>query len=223
MNPVLISHPLCPYVQRAVIAMKEKNAEYKRIDIDLSAKPDWFLALSPLGKTPVLLVGDTPVFESAVICEYLEDTVSPALHPLDPLQRARHRAWIEFASVTLNAIWSYYTARDEDTYAAAGAVLRQRFAQLEPELADGPWFSGPGFSLVDASFAPVFRYFEVFGEAGEGDLFEATPKVLAWRNALAERASVRHAVTADYPALLRNFVIAQGGVLGRRLASLEEV
>ena len=63
----LISHKLCPYVQRAVIALTEKGVPFERIDIDLANKPDWFSGISPLGKTPVLLVGDTAIFESAVI------------------------------------------------------------------------------------------------------------------------------------------------------------
>src|ERR1700726_89092 len=94
----LISHKLCPYVQRAVIALSEKGVPFERIDIDLSNKPDWFLKISPLGKTPVLLVGDHAIFESAVILEYLEETQIKPLHPADPLRRAEHRAWIEFGS-----------------------------------------------------------------------------------------------------------------------------
>ena len=70
----LISHKLCPYVQRAVIALTEKGVPFERIDIDLANKPDWFLKISPLGKTPVLVVGDHAIFESAVILEYLEET-----------------------------------------------------------------------------------------------------------------------------------------------------
>src|SRR5207248_7310045 len=100
----LISHKLCPYVQRAVIALTEKGVSFERIDIDLSNKPDWFLKISPLGKTPVLLVDGHPIFESAVICEYLDETIEPPLHPDDSLRRAQHRAWMEFSSATLNAI-----------------------------------------------------------------------------------------------------------------------
>jgi len=62
----LISHRLCPYVQRAVIALSEKGVVFERVDIDLANKPDRFLKISPLGKTPVLMVGDTAIFESAV-------------------------------------------------------------------------------------------------------------------------------------------------------------
>src|ERR687887_2077602 len=84
----LVSHKLCPYVQRAVIALTEKNVPFERIDVDLADKPDWFKAVSPLGKTPVLIVGDTAIFESAVILEYLEETQAMPLHPADPLVRA---------------------------------------------------------------------------------------------------------------------------------------
>lgn len=215
MKLTLISHVLCPYVQRAVIALKEKGVAYERIDVDLSAKPDWFLAISPLGKTPVLLAGEQPIFESAVICEYLEDTVAPPLHPANPLERARHRAWIEFASATLNAIWTFYTARDVPSCEAAEAALKERFSQVERMLTEGPYFSGTQFSLVDAAFAPVFRYFDVFDPVSGADLF--APKTRAWRTALAQRQSVKDAVADNYPALLREFVIRQGGVLGRRL------
>ncbi|HEX7650292.1 MAG TPA: glutathione S-transferase family protein [Noviherbaspirillum sp.] len=213
----LISHALCPYVQRAVIALSEKAAAYERVDIDLKNKPQWFLDISPLGKTPVLKVGREAIFESAVICEYLEDTIAPALHPADPLQRARHRAWMEFASATLNGIWTFYTAQDEAAYESAARALQERFAQLERALGTGPYFAGRDFSLVDAAFAPVFRYFDVFDAASGVEVMRAAPKVRAWRAALAERASVRKAVGSDYATLLRGFVIEQGGVLGRRL------
>jgi glutathione S-transferase len=85
MQLTLVSHKLCPYVQRAVIVLLEKDAAFKRSYVDLAHKPEWFKAVSPLGKTPVLLVDDAPVFESAVICEYLEDTLAPRLHPQDAL------------------------------------------------------------------------------------------------------------------------------------------
>jgi glutathione S-transferase len=95
-------------------------------------------------------VSERPIFESAVICEYLEDTVSPALHPENPLTRARHRSWIELASATLNNIWSLYTAKDEAAYSDAANALIQRFVQIEGALRDGPYFDGKEFSLVAA-------------------------------------------------------------------------
>jgi len=114
----LISHKLSPYVQRAVIALTERGVGFERIDIDLANKPDWFLAISPLGKTPVLQVGDRAIFESAVILEYLEETEPKPLHPIDPLARADHRGWIEFGSSVLNDIAGFYAAPDEAAFKA---------------------------------------------------------------------------------------------------------
>src|ERR1700722_13285215 len=108
----LISHDLCPYVQRAVIALAEKGVSFERIDIDLADKPDWFKAISPLGKVPLLRVGEAVILESAVIVEYLEETRPRPLHPADPLERARHRATIEQSSAILSDIWGIETAPD---------------------------------------------------------------------------------------------------------------
>jgi glutathione S-transferase len=202
----LISHKLCPYVQRAVIALTEKDVAFERIDIDLANKPDWFLAISPLGKTPVLQVGDVPIFESAVILEYLEETEPKPLHPADPLIRAEHRAWIEFGSAILNDIAGFYAARDEATFKAKISQLEQRFARLETRIKASPWFDGENFSLVDAVFGPVFRYFDVFDEIADFGILGGKPKLARWRIALAARPSVRAAVSADYPALLRDFL-----------------
>ena len=214
----LVSHALCPYVQRAAIVLAEKGVPFDRRDIDLNDKPDWFLAISPLGKTPVLLVGDVAVFESAVICEYLDETTLPRMHPQDALERARHRAWMEFGSALLGTIWSYYNAPDAAGLAARRAEIGAQLARLE-QAADvaGPWFAGARFGIVGAVFAPVFRYFDTFEAIGEPDAFATTPRLRAWRQALAARASVQQSVAADYPEKLRRFIAGRGGELARRM------
>jgi glutathione S-transferase len=210
----LVSHKLCPYVQRAVIALTEKGVPFRRVDIDLADKPDWFKAVSPLGRTPVLLVGDTAIFESAVILEYLEDTQSPALHPLDALERAEHRAWIEFGSAILNDIAGLYAAADETVFNAKAAALRDKFVRVEARL-KGPWFDGADFSLVDAVFGPVFRYCDAFDRIGDFGILDALPKVATWRATLAARPAIKAGVSEDYPALLWNFLRARGSHLSR--------
>ena len=84
--------------------------------------------------------------------------------------------------------------------------LEQRFARLETRVAASPWFDGGEFSLVDAAFGPVFRYFDVFDAITDFGILAGKPKLARWRKALATRPSVRAAVGADYPALLRDFV-----------------
>ena len=205
----LVSFDLCPYVQRAAIALAEKGVPFERRDVDLADKPDWFKAMSPLGKVPLLQVGDQVLFESAVIVEYLEDTQSPALHPADPLARARHRAWMEMGSSILADIWTIETTADRAAFEAKVALLRTKFQRLEAELGDGPYFAGLRFSLVDAVFGPAFRYFDVFDRFVDLGTFTGLPKVQAWRQALAARPSVKEAVVSDYEARLEAFLRRQ--------------
>lgn len=216
---VLISHTLCPYVQRAAIVLAEKGLAFERRDIDLANKPDWFLRISPLGKTPVLLVDGEPIFESAVICEFLDETTAPRLHPEAPLDRARHRAWMEFGSALLNTIGAFYNARDAVGLATQVTQIRLRLQQLEEALGAGPYFAGSQFSLVDAVFGPVFRYFEVFDEIQDFGFFDGLPKVQAWRAQLAARPSVHQAAHAEYPALLRSFLRARQSALSTLMDS----
>lgn len=215
---VLVSHALCPYVQRAAIVLAEKGLPFERRDIDLADKPEWFLKISPLGKTPVLLVDKQPIFESSVICEYLEEIAPPHLHPANPLQRAQHRAWMEFGSALLSLIGAFYSARDEATLAAHAEEIRVRLGQIEAVLGDGPFFAGSTFSIVDAVFGPVFRYFDVFDTVDGLALCDSLPKVQRWRSSLASRPSVAGAVRADYPDLLARFLRARGSALSRRMA-----
>lgn len=216
----LVSHHLCPYVQRAAIALAEKGVAFERIDVDLSGKPDWFKAISPLGKVPLLRVRDGDaqevIFESAVILEFLEETEANPLHPADPLSRARHRAWIEFGSAILNAIGRFYSAADEAAFLHESRGLSGMFARVEAELSarqSGPWFAGEGFSLVDAVYGPVFRYFDTFDRIGDFGILDGKPLVQAWREALSERRSVTEAVSPDYPRRLHAFLRAKSSCL----------
>jgi glutathione S-transferase len=218
----LISHVLCPYVQRAVIALTEKRVPFERIDVDLANKPQWFTAISPLGKTPVLKVDGSTIFESAVILEYLEDTQPLPLHPPDPLRRAEHRLWIEFGSAVLNDIAGFYGAADETPFIQKARALTDKFERLEARLevrhGGGPYFDGERFSLVDAVFGPVFRYFDVFDRIGEFGILAGKPNTLAYRQALSVRPSVRAAVASDYISRLWTFLQARKSHLSRIMA-----
>jgi glutathione S-transferase len=217
----LVSHRLCPYVQRAAIVLAEKGRAFERRDVDLANKPAWFLELSPLGKTPLLLTDGHALFESAVICEYLDETVAPRLLPQDAIERARQRGWIEFGSQVLNRIAAFYNAADETALAHEHAALRGQFERLEAQLGDGPYFAGANFGLVDATFGPVFRYFDVFEQVIDFAELDRMPRLRAWRAALAARDSVRTAVPADYPQWLRQFLRARPSALAARYAALE--
>jgi glutathione S-transferase len=215
----LISFELCPYVQRAAIVLAEKNIAFERIDIDLANKPDWFLAISPLGKVPVLRVGGNVLFESSVIAEYLDETRGAPLHPADPLAKARHRAWMEFGSSILGDIWVIETSGDQVAFEAKVRVLKEKFARIETVLGEGPYFAGARFSIVDAAFAPAFRYFDTFDAIADLGIFEGLPKVVSWRKALAARPSVIGAVSASYSDKLMAFLAKHNGYIVKGAAT----
>lgn len=207
----LISHPLCPFVQRVAIVLHEKEIAFERVNVDLHNKPDWFLAISPTGKVPLLKVlhadgSESVLFESVAICEYFEDLQpSPALHPQDALLRAQHRAWIEFASAALSDAWGLLNATDQEAARAKAAAFRKKLERFETEMLGGPYFAGKSFSMVDAVMAPIFRYFDIldFDFEPTHHVFDGLRRVANWRLALARRSSIQAAVTQDYATRLR--------------------
>lgn len=213
----LISNHLCPYTQRAAIQLAEKGLACERTYIDLADKPAWFLQISPLGKVPILRVRDGVVFETAVICEYIEEVqpVATPMLPRDPLDRARHRSWAEFASAIIADVFAFYMAPDGTAFERKCGDLSAKFRWLERHLGEGPYFSGRQFLLVDAAFAPVFRLFDTFDRIGDFGIFNGLARVPAYRAALAERASVQRAVVSEYGARFQRYLLDRGSHLSR--------
>lgn len=215
----LISHPLCPFVQRAAIVLLEKHVPFERINIDLSAKPGWFLALSPLGKVPLLGVSladstHATLFESTAICEYLNETQDGAsLYSDDALSRAQQRAWAEFGVAALSDAWQFLNAKDLEMADSKKTAFRDKLHQLESKLDQGPYFSGSSFSMVDAVFAPIFRYFDLLSPLVSKPIFNDLPRVSAWRSSLADRPSVMSAVGEDYANRLQQHLVNQQSLL----------
>ncbi len=218
----LASHALCPYVQRAAIVALEKAIAFERVVIDLASKPDWFVERSPTGKVPLLMIGDMTLFESAAIAEFLDEITGGGMLPEDPIERARHRAWIEFASGTLAEIAGLYSSSDLLAYDARREALAGRFRRIAEEL-KGPWFGGPAFGLVDAAFAPVFRYLDAFERDARLFLLDHEPRLSEWRDRLAKRASVQTAVLPDYPERLHAFLLSRNSHISRLMADAAEI
>lgn len=212
----LISHHLCPYVQRAAIALLENNLRFERRTVDLANKPDWFLEISPLGKVPVLVVGDDAVlFESSVIAQYVNEVTSGGLLSSQPLEKSKQLAWMEFASQVIANIGQLYNAATDAEYKVAKNNLVRKLERLEKNLGDGDWFAGHNFTLVDAAFAPAFRYFDVIDDLIDVDVFAGMPNVADWRCALSDRPSVKNAVGQDYYERLLTFLANRDSIIGR--------
>jgi len=193
----LVSFETCPFVQRSTIALQEKGVDYAIEYIDLRNKPDWFLRISPHGKVPVLRVGETVIFESAVILEYLDETRPPRLHPEDPLERARDRAWFSLSDAINGALFQIMMAADRTELQARAQALRGHLAKLEPEIV-GPLWRGEAFCAMDAVTAPGLQRAAwldaLYPELG---LLDGLPAVAAWERALRDRPSVLASTVPD--------------------------
>ena len=185
----------CLFSQRVLVAASEKGIEFESVLIDTANKPDWFLKLSPYGKVPVLKHGDSVVFESSIILEYLDEAFPRVpMMPSAPAERARARFWIDFANVRLHPCFMDLLKAPAAGFAQAVSAFEEALARIEAELAStnmpSPYFMGPTFSLVDATFGPAFERFAVLSVHRGSEVPAAFERVRAWRRALETRPSV---------------------------------
>jgi len=209
---MLCSFKTCPWVQRAAIALNEKNISFELNYIDRDNRPDWFLAISPHSKVPVLVIDDEhALFESNAIAEYLDEVTEPRLHPADALTRARNRAWTDYVP-TFSQISGTAYAMDEADFKERAARIPERFAKLEGALEkrgnDGPFFNGADFSLVDCAYAPSLQRTTFLDRLYPFGAFDGYPLLSAWRDALLARASVIASTVPEFEQFWRDNLIA---------------
>jgi glutathione S-transferase len=205
---LLVSFKTCPWVQRAAIVLREKNVAFEFRHIDPDNRPDWFLAISPHKKVPMLRIDDSvSLFESNAIAEYLDDTIAPRLHPDDPVQRAVNRAWTDYVPTFASSVTATGYAGDEAAYKAAAEKIPTAFAQLERALerqsAAGPFFNGAKYSLVDAAYAPFLQRYFYLGRVKPLGIIDKFPRLKAWAQALLDRPSTHSFPEAEFEALYR--------------------
>ncbi len=213
----LIGHNICPYVQRVVMVMLEKGIPFERTNIDLDNKPSWLKDISPTGKVPILVTrSGISLFESSVICDYLDDVNGDSLYSDSAEQRAHERAWISYGNEVLSLIARMiYQDQDMDELKKSIAQIRARLAIVEGVLGGGPYFNGQRFSVIDAVYATLFRYFEVFDPLLKVDTLSTFVKMNKWSQALARRQAVVDCVPSNYGELLRGLIRGQSSYLSR--------
>jgi glutathione S-transferase len=186
-----------------------------------------FQAFSPSGRVPCLEDGNTVVWDSLAIVEYLAERHAN-VWPADP----QARAWARCASAEMHS--GFAALRNEHGMNVGVRVdVRERSAALEADIAriielwqqglqryGGPWLAGADFGAVDAFFTPVayrFRTYGVVPAGAAGDYLArllAHPALLEWEAAaLAEdfreteheaELAVAGRVTADFRAAARS-------------------
>ena len=176
--------------------------------IDTENKPDWFLALSPLGKVPTLVINEQYVlFESLVIMNYLEETYTPSLLPEAPEKKAWLQAWMCYADTLMAKFGVIRKAQTPDELKAAIVDFQLSFdvvlAQYRKD--KGEYFIGEQFSLLDATYAPLFVWCQHFSQFFETTILPPSPLLAKWSEVLLQRASVQKTIEANYADLLRAY------------------
>ncbi|MBX2883258.1 MAG: glutathione S-transferase family protein [Granulosicoccus sp.] len=216
----LISSDRCPFVQRSIITLEQKNVPYTITYVDPYDPPEWFPAVSPLGKVPVLRINDdTILFESAVINEYLDDISDGQLHPVDPLKRAMNKSWIEFGAGCLSATFQLMAVSTQAEFDGVVSELRASLDRLEAVCSEGPYFNGADFSLVDAAYSPMFIRFALLQEMIGLDVLEGLPKMQTWQKNLLALPSVQVANTAILPTRFRELMAEKNAWAATRLVA----
>jgi glutathione S-transferase/RNA polymerase-associated protein len=204
----LYEHPLSPYAQKVKIALYEKGIPFETVVPNLLGGSDAdFAATNPRLEVPSLVDGDTTVFDSTIILEYLEDKwPKPAVLPPTPAERARVRMIEELCDTYYEAInWGLTEIRvfgratgelAERMTARAGEQITGMHARLERDLGAQPFFTGANFGWGDLSVYPY-----VAGSVGWGFAPPAGSCLAAWLARVSERDSIKHTAAAAVEAL----------------------
>jgi glutathione S-transferase len=199
----LYEHPLSPYAQKVKIALREKGEPFELAlpaGMGAGGASGAFVEANPRAEVPVMIDGETAIFDSTVILEYIEDRwPSPALLPAGASDRARVRMIEEVMDTHFEAInwglgelnWFRRAEGDlADTLRANAA--RQTlgfFAWLERQLGERRWFNGEAFGWGDLAVAPF-----VGTSVSVGNRPAAGSKLAAWLERVFARPSVAQTI-----------------------------
>jgi len=213
----LITFPICPFGQRSLITLIQKELPHRLTYIEPDNRPEWFKQISPLGKVPLLRVNEAlSIFESAVINEFIDEISVPRLMPDEPIQRAHNRAWIEFGSACIVQLFQLSVAGDEKSFQSQRKGLNEKLQHLEQVLGDGPYFNAEKLSLVDTTYAPFFLRLELLNELHTIQDLAEFPRLTTWSMALLALASVEAATLPDLKERYLGFLNKRGSWLLQR-------
>tara|TARA_Y100001968_G_scaffold303191_1_gene317162 strand:- start:20 stop:661 length:642 start_codon:yes stop_codon:yes gene_type:complete len=206
-----------------VIVLRTKEVDFDVSYINLLEKPDWFLKISPHGKVPVLKIEGQSLFESNAIAEYLDETVTPQLHPVDPIKRARNRAWTDFVPDFSEGLSAAYRRETVAEMEAGRADAEKVLAKLEEAIAnergnDGPYFNGDRLSLVDAAYAPFLQRFMIAEAKLNTGLLEGFPLIKSWTKALLATDLVTGSVAETFVTEFKASMTRYGYHIGELFA-----
>jgi len=186
---------VCPFAQRTLMCLLEKNLDFDHIEIDLRNKPDWFDDISPYSKVPVLKNHETLIYESSIINEYLDEAYpDPSLMPEAPGERATARIWIDFDNVKF--IPAFYRVLLEQDLSKRQEIVDQLTDYLTffensgfASNWKGPYWLGRQISLVDLAIYPHFERIGVLEKYRNVGIPNSCTRLKEWFDAMRERPS----------------------------------
>jgi glutathione S-transferase len=129
--------------------------------------------------------GDTVIYESAIIDEYLDEKYPDIpLMPVDPSQRARIRIWIDYCNTRLQRAGGYMAHNYE--VEKSTRELRQYLVTLNEQM-QGREYIGDAYSLGDITYIPFFFRLERY----QATIDNSLPNLNAWMRRLIDRPVVR--------------------------------
>ncbi|GFN75173.1 glutathione s-transferase omega-1 [Plakobranchus ocellatus] len=156
----LYSMRFCPFAHRTRLVLHHKNIPHEVVNVNLKDKPDWFLALNPLGNAPVLQIDDKIVVESTATSEWLDDVYPEnRLQPSDPYRRAWDRVLLEYMGKLTNGFYSAAGSPAAELQGKLDEIMKhfQFFEDKLRERGEGPFFGGSKPCMFDFFFWPTFE------------------------------------------------------------------
>ena len=153
----------CIHCHRVRLVLAAKGVTYDLVPVDLDDPPEDLLDLNPYNSVPTLVDRDLVLYDTSVICEYLDERYPhPPLMPVDPLSRARLR----LAIVRIENDWLTLVdqieagGRPADT---ARKTLRDELIKNASAFKASKFFLSPEMSLADCALAPLIWRLESLG------------------------------------------------------------
>ena len=216
----IVSFKICPFVQKTIAVLELKQAAYEVEYVSLHDKPDWFLQASPHGQVPILILDQGVLFESGPITEFVDETCGDVrLHPSDPFEKARNRAWIELAARYYLVQCRTQRSPDSAQLETNRAELSDAFEKIEAVLGEGPYFRASRLSLVDTAWFVLLHRAHIIEECAGVDFLEDFPKTKSWQQELLGVEALTKSAPAGFIEEFMNFYLHEGTHLGGLMRS----
>ncbi|RZC57360.1 hypothetical protein C5167_004657 [Papaver somniferum] len=200
---------------RVKVALALKGIKYEYKEENLSDKSPLLLKMNPIHKKiPVLIHNGTPISESLIIVEYIDEVwneKSPLL-PTDPYQKSQAKFWADYVDKKVYAggrmIW---TSKGEEQEKAKKEYI-EILKVLEGELGEKPYFGGDKIGFVDVALIPFYTWFYAYEKCGNFSIEEECPKIVSWAKKCLEMESVSQSLSDSEK--IYGFVLAYQKRLG---------